>query len=972
MKKLFTLVTLFVSLTALSQSSGTIKGQLKDTSFRQSLLGATISVMDKDSVLLSYGLSKADGNFQVNSIPFGTVLVLISLQKFDAVYKSVTISKENPVVDVGTIMLTVAPKDLGNVTVTSAPVAIKGDTTEFNAGSFKTKPNASAEDLLKKLPGVQVEKDGTVKAQGENVTKVLVDGKKFFGNDPKLATKNLPADVIDKVQVYDAQSDQSTFSGFDDGNREKTINIITKKDRRKGYFGKASVGGGDNERYAASLSANRFNGNQQLSVIAQANNTNQQNFSIQDILGVMGGSGMFGGGGGGGMQMVTMVSGGGRGGGAMSNIGNFFGGTQSGIARTIAGGLNYNDVWSKNTSVSGSYFYNNMNVANNKETFRETFVGDSSIFSRNNQISTNKNQNHRFSFEIDQKIDSFNSILIRPSFSYQENNSYSENTSSVFGKSSRVNDQQTNNRSDNTGYNFNNSVLLRHKFQKKGRTLSLNFTQALNNTSTTRHNLSYINNYFGPFSKKDTTDQLSDLERDGKTYGANLSYTEPIDRKSLIELSYNYNNNKNNSDQQSMKYNAGTGKYDLADNVLTNNFENTNISNRVGVNYRRQISKEWNYIVGLGVQHSELTSDNKTKNRYVTQSFDNFTPTISLQYSKNRAKNLRINYRGNTRQPSITQLQDVLDWNTSNRLYISRGNPSLKQEFAHTFNIFYTKFDIFTFRNFFASLNGSFTANKISNSIITNQSQFPYALINNGVDTLYRGGQFTAPVNTNGAFNIAGFVNVGFPVKKVKGNLNLTSTIAATRDVNLTKEVSDANFQESYTNNYILAERVSLTMNLKERFDLNFSSSSTYTIAKYSLQPQLDANYFTQLFSIEPTYSSKGGWIFGVDFDYNIYTGQSQGYNQSVPLLNASIAKQLFKNKAGELKISAYDLLNQNQSITRTVQENYVEDVNTQVLKRYFMLSFTYNLRKFGKNAMPGFFNMFRGAMPGGGQIRVN
>jgi hypothetical protein len=970
MKKIFVLITFFFSLAALSQNSGIIKGQLKDTAFRQSLMSATISVMDKDSTLLSYGLSKSDGSFQVNNIPFGTVLVLISVQKFDPVYKTIILSKENAVVDLGVVMLTVAPKDLGNVTVVSAPVAIKGDTTEFNAGSFKTKPNASAEDLLKKLPGVQVEKDGTVKAQGENVTKVLVDGKKFFGNDPKLATKNLPADVIDKVQVYDAQSDQSTFSGFDDGNREKTINIITKKDRRKGYFGKASVGAGDNERYAANVSMNRFNGNQQVSLIAQANNTNQQNFSVQDILGVMGGSGMFGGGAGAGMQMMSMAMGGARGGG-MSSVGNFLGGTQSGIARTIASGLNYNDAWSKSTSVSASYFYNNMNVTNNKETFRETFIGDSSIFSRNSQLSTNKNQNHRFNFEIDQRIDSFNSILIRPSFSYQENNSYSENISSVFGKSSKVNDQRSYNRSDNTGFNFNNSFLFRHKFSKKGRTLSLNLTQAFNNTNTDRHNLSYINNYFGSFSKTDTTDQLSDIERDGKTYGVNLSYTEPIDKKSLVELSYNYSNNKNTSDQETMRYNISTGKYDLADNVLTNKFENTNITNRVGVNYRRQISKEWNYILGLGIQHSELTSDNKTKSRYLTQSFNNFTPTVSLQYSKNRAKNLRISYRGNTRQPSITQLQDVLDWNASNRLYISRGNPSLQQEFAHSINLLYTKFDIFTFRNFFASINGSFTSNKISNSIITNQSQFPYALIN-GVDTLYRGGQYTTPVNVNGAFNVAGFVNVGFPIKKIKGNLNLTSTIAATRDVNLTKEVSDMQAKKSATNNYILGERVSLTMNIKERFDLNFSSSSTYTISKYNLQSQLNSNYFTQLFSVEPTYSTKNGWIFGADFDYNIYTGQSEGYNQSVPLLNASIAKQLFKNKAGELKLSAYDLLNQNKSITRTAQENYVEDVNTQVLKRYFMLSFTYNLRKFGKNAMPGIFNMFRGAMPGGGQIRVN
>jgi hypothetical protein len=953
MKALFTLAAFFISFAAFSQNSGTIKGQLKDTSFRKNLMGATISVMDKDSTLISYGLSKTDGSFEVNNIPFGSVLVLISLQQFDPIYKTVTLSKENPVANLGSVMLTIAAKDLGNVTVTAAPVAIKGDTTEFNAGSFKTKPNASAEDLLKKLPGVQVEKDGTVKAQGENVTKVLVDGKKFFGNDPKLATKNLPADVIDKVQVYDAQSDQSAFSGFDDGNREKTINIITKKDRRKGYFGKASVGAGDNERYAANVSVNRFNGNQQLSLIGQANNTNQQNFSMQDILGVMGGGGMFGGGG---MQMM-----GGRG---MGNIGNFVGGTQSGIARTIATGLNYNDAWSKNTAVSGSYFYNNMNVLNGNNKLRETFVqNDSSLFTNSNSNSRNKNQNHRFNFEIDQRIDSFNSILIRPSISIQQNESYSYSASATTkGFSKNVNDLIQNSLSDNNGYNFNNSILFRHRFHKKGRTISLNLTQAINDSKTDQQNLNYRTNYFGSTSYSDTTDLLSDINRNGKTFGGNVSYTEPVDKKSQLELSFNYNHSNNTSDQQTTRYNGISGKY-IEDSVLTNDFRNTNISQRLNLNYRRQISKEWNYLVGLGLQHAELTSDNRTKNTSLSQSFYNYFPTVQVQYSKNRARTFRFNYRGSTRQPSVSQLQDVID--ITNPLNIKRGNPALNQEFNSNIGLMYTSFDIFTFKNFFAGLNGGFTSNKIANYLVTNFKNQTVAYAEDSI-RLSPGAQYSKPVNVNGAYNFSGFVNYGFQVKKIKANLNFTTTALISRDVSLVRDITEAAPTKSYTKNYVLGERISYNMNLKEKLDLNFASSSTYTIAKYSRQSQLDANYFSQMFSLEPTYSTKDGWIFGVDFDYNFTRGQSAGYNQSVPLLNANISKLVFKNKAGEIRLSAYDLLNQNKSITRTVQENYVEDVNTRVLQRYFMLSFTYNMRKFGQNKMPGIFNMFRGAMPGG------
>ena len=962
MKAISTLFCLFFSVAALAQT-GIIKGQLKDTTSKQNLQGATISVLDKDSTLISFGISKADGSFQVNNVPVGVNLLLISFQGYRSEYKNVVVSKDNPITDIGTIILTDAAKDLGNVTIVSAPVAIKGDTTEFSANAFKTKPNASTEDLLKKLPGVQVDKDGNVKAQGEDVKRVLVDGKRFFGDDPKMATRNLPSDVVDKVQVYDAQSDQSAFSGFDDGNREKTINIITKKDRRKGYFGKASAGAGDNERYAANLSVNRFNGNQQLSFVGQANNTNQQNFSMQDLLGAMGGSGMFGGGGGGGMMSAM----GGRG---MSNIGNFMGATQAGIARTIAGGLNYNDAWSKNTSVSGSYFYNNMNVINGSDRLRETFVqNDSSLFSRSNNNSTNKNQNHRFNFEIDHKIDSFNSILIRPSFSYQQNDSYSESNSyTTRGKILNVNDLNSQSVSNGNGYNFNNNILFRHRFRKKGRTLSVNLTQAFNESETDRRNLNYRNNYFGGFIFRDTTDLLSDIERSGRTLGGNISYTEPIDKKSQVELSYNYSNNRNESTQETNRYDGGSSKY-VQDSVLTNDFLNNNISHRVNLNYRRQVSKEWSYTVGLGVQHAILESDNRTKNVSLSQSFNNLFPTLSLQYSKNRAKTLRFNYRGSTRQPNISQLQDVID--ITNPLNIRRGNPALNQEFNNNLSLMYTSFDIFTFKNFFIGANGGFVSNKIANYLTTNFKSQSVQYAEDSI-LLTPGAQYSKPVNVNGAYNFSTFVNYGFQIKKIKANVNFTTTALFNRDVTLVRDVTEAEAVRSYTKNYVLGERVSFNMNLKDRFDLNFTSSTSYTIAKYSRQQELNNNFFSQMFSLEPTYTTKTGWIFGIDFDYNMYRGQGEEFNQSVPLFNASVSKQVFKNKAGEIKLYVFDLFKQNQSITRNVQENFIEDVNTQVLQRYVMLSFTYNLRKFGQKAMPGFMNIFRGTPMPGTQIRIN
>jgi len=952
MKLYFTLFCILIlAIAASAQSSGTLRGKLIDSISKQSLKDASISILDaKDSTVESFSLAKADGGFEINKLSFGTYILQISFQGYEAKFQRVDFTKENPIVDLGNIYMKQAIGDIEGVTVKASPVQIKGDTTEMNAASFKTKPNATVEDLFKKLPGVEVAKDGSVKAQGQTVTKVLVDGKRFFGDDPKTATKNLPAEVIDKVQIYDAQSDQSAFSGFDDGNREKTINIITKKDRRKGYFGKFSVGAGENERYGASASFNRFNGNQQISFIGQGNNINQQNFSVQDLLGAMNSGGGGRGGGGGGM-MMGMGGGGG-------NIGNFLTGNQSGIATTWAGGLNYNDVWGKKTSVSGSYFYNNLNTNNDNSTYRETFQGsssDSSLFSNTNTESNNKNANHRFNFELEQKFDSSNSIQIRPAFSNQHNESFSETTTnSTKGKLINLSDVRQMNTRQSDGYNFSTNILLRHRFKKRGRTISLNLTPGLTTNEADGYNLSYNNRLIGGIYQKDTTDRISSTDRDGKTFAGTVSYTEPLGKKAQLEFTYSYNYSLNNSDQKTLQYRNSTKAYDSLVTNLSNTFENTNISNRVGASYRNQVSKEWSYTLGLAVQRAELTSNNETKGTNLTNSYINYFPNVQIQYSKARTNNLRFNYRGRTNAPSISQLQDAPD--ASNILSIRNGNPALNQEFAHNFSLNYTKFDVLTFKNFFVGLNGSFTQNKIGNSIVQNNDITPKFVEG---QLLIPGAQYSKPINLNGAMNATGFLNYGFPTKKPKANINLTTTVAYTRDVNM------YNYVKNFTNNYVLGERIGYNMNYKELFDINFSSLSTYTLARYTQSPSQNGDYFTQVFSVEPTYSSKSGWIFGADFDYTINTGQSAGYNQSVPLLSANISKAIFKKKDGELKLSVFDLLNQNQSITRTVEQNYVQDTRTQVLTRYVMLTFTYHLRKFaakGQQQMPPFMKgMFRG-----------
>ena len=920
----------FTSSLFSQQTTGTVKGKLVDSTVDQSLKGATISVLSsRDTSLITYALAKEDGSFIIENIPFGDYFLLISFLSFSDTVKSFSLTAGHPVFNTGDIFI-YQLKILGGVVVKVPLIVINGDTTEFNATQIKTIPNATAEDLLKKLPGVEVEKDGTVKSQGETVTRVLVNGKKFFGDDPKMATKNIPAEIIEKIQVIDAQSDQSVFSGFDDGNRIKTINIVTKKDRRKGLFGKASAAAGDEGRYAAGISANRFNGNQQLSFIAQANNINNQNFSIQDFLGSMntGGSG----------------GGGNRGGGGNAGA-NIFTGNSSGISTTKAGGINYNDNWGKKTLLSGSYFYNNIHSESNSDRFRETFVtGDSSIFKTSQFISDNKNQNHRFNFEIDHRFDSLNSLLVRTGYSYQQTDADNEAHSyTTRGKLSPLNEVFSNTSSWSHGYNFNNSILFRHQFKKTGRTFSINLTQGLNTNDRNGTNLSYTNSFGHGI---DTVDQVNSTNRDGKNFGANVSFTERISLKSQVELTYNYNYSKNNSDQKTYQLDSLTGKHSIVVPNLTNLFENSNISQRAGVNYRVQVNPEWNYSVGMAVQHADLISNNQTKNTHLGQSFYNLFPAFQIQYRKIRSKNLRFSYRGSTQQPSISQLQDVID--NTNVLHIRSGNPALKQEFNNSFNLNYNAVNIVTFKNLSVNLNGSFVSNKIANTNTINTTHD--TIIIDGYK-LGPGVQFSKPRNLNGAFNIGGFINYSFPVKKPKSRLNLTGRLNYSRDVNL------VNLVKTFTNNYVLGSTVRFTMNLEEKLDLNFSSTSTYNIIRYTAQADQNGDYFTQRFSIEPIWSTKSGWILSNDFDYLMNRGQSSGFNQSVPLWNAGIAKLFLKKKEAELRFSVFDILNQNKSITRNVEQNYVEDVRAEVLNRYFLLSFTYYLRKFKGQQQQGRMN---------------
>ncbi len=767
-----------------------------------------------------------------------------------------------------------------------------------------------------------MDKNGAIKSQGETVQRVLVNGKRFFGDDPKMATKNLPPDVIDKIQVFDDLSDQSKFTGFDDGNRVKTINITTKKNTAKGYFGKVVGGAGTDGNYDASVNMHRFDGNSQLSILGQANDINKQNFTQQDILG----------------------SGGGRGGGGFGGGG----GTGSGITTTMAGGLNFKDSWGKlNSNAYGSYFYNDLKVDVDQQSQTQTILSaDSSNFKNSVSTSQSKTPNHRINLNLEENFDTANSLVARPNITFQTSTPSSSSSSVTTGTTgSLINSSVTRGSSTNTGYSISGSnVQLRHKFPKKFRTISLDL--GFSSNSNNGDGVSYaVNSFYKPSLRVDTLNQYYIDSAHSFTFSPSLSYTEPLSKSSILEFRYNYSYTNSYSANNTYEFNNASKLYDKFDSLYSNTYKYNSNSSTATVSYRLQKTK-YNFNIGTGVQFTDYTSNNTVKNIIVAHNYVNFIPTANFAYNFKRTESLRIFYSGRTGQPSVSNLQPL---KTISGLDTMMGNPNLNPQFTHSIRFLYTSFDPVTQHIMFATINASMISNDIQNYIIQHK---------NGTKT-------TTYTNLSGTYNVNGYFNYGFALKKPKSNLNLTTNVGYSQSQTLQATDTSAALS-NYTRNTTLGETIKWTTNLKDNFDMNLSAGTSYVIANNTLNPNLNSNYFVHTVTADFTIYTKTGWILASDFTYTYSGNRPPGYNASVPLMSPSIAKQFLKNKAGELRFSVFDLLNQNQAVSRTVSSTTIVDSKTNVLKQYFMLTFTYNLRNFAgqQQKMPG---MFRGMRPPGG-----
>lgn len=905
--------------------------------------GATIKVLKTDSSFVSASVADTSGRFMFKINEPGPYLLMFSFISYKNYYASID-AKGEPL-RIGRILLKEESRTLTEVEIKTLQNRgeQKGDTTMFNADAFKVNQDATAEDLIKKMPGVTSDNNG-VKVNGETVQKVMVDGKPFFGDDPNASIKNLPAEIIDKVEIFDRMSDQSQFSGFNDGDQQKTINFITKRNKNMGQFGRVYGGIGTDEnldaKYNVGAVINSFKSKQRITFLLLSNNINQQNFSASDITGSMGGSG------------------GGRSGGGRSGGGGFGGSSplmaasQNGITATQSAGLNYSDEWGKKTTVSGSYFFNYTDNDTQSDIVRNYFTSNSLLYNQDN-IDRATNVNHRANFRLEYNIDSANKIIITPNITLQDNR-----LKSVLVGSNMIYDSVFLSRTtteqliDNIGYDFSNSIMFQHKFPKQGRTISLNLSGQLAEKNN-EGNYNSLNVY------TDTTsglDQLFNTYSNNKKASANLSYTEPLNKVSQLQLNYNPSYNIGLSNKSTNDYNSVNDQYSDFNTALSNKYDNVYQTQRAGLSYKYNKDK-LNVTIGADAQQSTLTGNQTYPVTFdINQSFQNILPNLHFNYKMSKTKNLRINYRSSTNIPSVAQLQNVID--ISNPLQVKEGNTSLKQTFENNLNVRFGGFDTKTSRNAMIFVNGGFTENYISNATFILRSDS----VIQGYE-VKAGSQLSKPVNLSGYYNGRAYFVYGFPVKAIKCNLNFNGGINYSHTPALINNILN------YSHNYAGNGGIFIGSNISQNIDFSLGYNGNYTIVKNTVQTVSDNNFFNHSATAKLNWIINSRFVINSDVTHMLYNGLTQNFNQRFLLWNAYLGYKFLKNKSLEAKVSVYDILKQNQSISRTITGNYSEDNRTKVLQRFFMFTLTYTFRNFKNGTPPNEEEKrypFQGMPPGG------
>jgi hypothetical protein len=959
MRRLLFVCFALLTFSILKAQTRTISGTVTDQQTKAPLVSATVKLSSLSDTLSPRSvLTDSAGRFSFGNLNKDSFLIAITYIGYSPVSRIIAIDTADVSLKIAAVPG--ASTDLSTVIITTtiSPVTQKGDTLQFNASQFKVNPDATSEDLVKKVPGITVE-NGQVKAQGDVVQRVTLDGRELFGDDATAALRNLPAEVVDKIQVLDRLSDQDRAAGVVTGDTQKEINIVTKAGMRNGQYGRVFAGYGTDNRYSVGGNATFLKENRRISIVGQSNNINQQNFSQQDLLGVTssgGGRGGFGGGnfaGGGGNRGGGANRGGGGGnfgGGMFGGGSNFLVGQQNGINTTNALGLNYADNWGKKVKMSGSYFFNNTRNITEQFTNHEALTNQSNTYNRITK-SDGTNFNHRFNLRLEYNMDSFNRLIITPNISFQKNNTTSLSTNNITAPYPQV--AINNNDYKRTGSNMNNNILYSHNFRKSGRVFSVN----LNTSSNYQNGDNYADAIFvipkGPILDTTETNNYTDTYNNGLRLNANLSYVEPLSKKSQLQFTYNPTYSKSSSDQKVYDIDPATQTYSRFVDSLYNVFDNYTTTQNGGVAYR--YGTQTNQLtMGVNYQNAELENKKIHPESFTSKkSFQDVLPNAMMRFKLSSRSNLRIFYRTSTNPPSVTQLQDVV--NISNRPFLSMGNPDLKQQYTHMLNGNYTYTNTAKGIVFVAGAFAQKMNNYITNATYTIQDTAARkdSLIGNSI-LMHVGEQLTKPVNLDGYVNVRSFITFAVPVKFIKSNLNLNSGISYQKQPGLVNTSQIESQSYTYSLGTVVASNVSEFVDFTVSYTANFNKVNATGIQN-NVKKVTTNNYFNHLGGVQFNLLTKKGWFLQNDLSNRLYSGYGTGVDQNYWLWNLAAGKKFLKNRKGELKISVFDLLKQNVSITRDITESYIEDVTNRVLTRYFMLTFTYNLRNFGKPAAPSF-----------------
>lgn len=909
-----------------AQETANIAGKLLSAKNNEAI-GYAAAVLSEfsDSTKRTGAITNFSGEFNFKDVKKGEYLLKLSALGYKTIQMKVQVKTGD--VNLGTLKMeddAISLKEV-NVTGQQASMKVKKDTLEFNAGSFKTKPNAAVEELLKKLPGVEIDKDGNILVQGQKVSRLTVDGKDFFGTDPKTATKNLPADAIAKVQIVDSKTQEAKATGIDDGQREKVLNLTIKEDKKNGWFGNANVAGGTTEKYNGYLSANHFNKNLQFAVLGMSNNISNSSFNFEDLNSFTGGNiGNIFAPPAGGSFSINVNNG-------KTTIGGsgVFDNSAIGDVTTHSGGVNYSNSWGKKNklALSTSYFtYFSTGLGNRFSNVQDISQGDvlrtAEIANRNSS-----NQAHRFNLKAEYHPDSLTDIIVRPNviLNYTTNTN-NRNFNSVFDANGKSNDGTQYLKQKNvTPSLFGEFSVLRRMPNNKGSvSLRLNGTQ--NTFNSDWLNRSYINNYINGAPVANNLDQQASQENVSKSYTINANYVRPIfNKKWNASVGYIYNRSMVDAEQLTYDYNTITGKYETIVPAYSSTLDNHNWlqAARIGFIYART---EWTYNFGVGLQQTGLDANLfnsagiNTGN--ISKTYYNILPRLNISYKNKNNQTIQLNYNAGVNLPSVNDLQPVQ--NNNNPLYQRIGNPNLEARKNHRVSINFNTFSPDNNKYW----NGYFLYNLSFDDI--------------GNDVSYVNGvQIVRPVNVDGNYYINTGSYFGMPLK-LKG-LRMGYGI----NLNISRATGFINAEKNITNRYNFGPNANFSYDVDDKLNTGIFISVGYNKVNNSTPTALDNKYFNFYNSTNISYELFKNFRVDAQLEYNGTAGRTGGFNNNAFLLNAGLEKY-FMERRFTLALKGFDILKQNTNIDRLVNNSRIEDVRYNNITRYFYLSLNYKIAKVG------------------------